>query len=817
MHTNKRANNLICILLILILLTSCGDSKVSQTSKVKKLNGDTINKLVFDGYNEKIGDNVPITRAETAKIIALTYANSTELENISQTIDFLDITPSQLNYKYITFCANNSYMKGDGTYFRPDDDLTLSEASYLINLINPNTKNKLSVTESNKDKPVSYALWSELFIQNIEEISSDKNIKDSYGLNKISPIIVATNEDNEQLENYIVTDDGLLKSDSLDISTFRDKQISLYEKNGQIVLLEKFVSDSPVIKNAYIYNYDKEKITIFIGGIYRDYKIVNGEDNEINNYICDIKIKDDVAVSLSVYSDSKTEKVRIIKDNNFVLSDGTSYSLNEDFKIYSTYQNKLSYVTQDDIRVGTQINLFTKNGEILAGVLENGVEPKNIRVLLNNTGFLSTVHSEVIISSTENFFVGEKEFNANEKLIINNDTYKQYFEKDFITVKPKNNAMLKVESINRANNYIPSYRGVLEICLADNGFNIISDVSFDEYLYQVVPSEMPSSYGIDASMVQAICARTYAYKQYFGKNYQKFGANVDDSTSSQVYNNIPDNEISREAVDKTSGLVITFNNEPIDAFFFSTTGGSKASAGDVWASNINSFPSYSKEYLRATSEHNGKEIDLSINENADKFFKSLDVSAPEESVDWFRWNFTLKRDELSTSINNNLKDRYQRRPDLILKRQPDGTYKSTPIESIGLIKDIIILNRGDGGNVIEMEMIGTEGAIKVYTELNVRSLITPNQNIMGREPITLNMVGKSMKNYGLMPSAFFTMDIKYDENSELLEATFYGGGNGHGVGLSQNGTAKLLESGMSIEEVIQHYYEGTKTQKIGEF
>ena len=41
-----------------------------------------------------------------------------------------------------------------------------------------------------------------------------------------------------------------------------------------------------------------------------------------------------------------------------------------------------------------------------------------------------------------------------------------------------------------------------------------------------------------------------------------------------------------------------------------------------------------------------------------------------------------------------------------------------------------------------------------------------------------------------------------------------GGGFGHGVGMSQNGTKIMTEMGYSAEEVIQHYYTGVEIVNI---
>lgn len=814
----KKLHSIIILVVIVSLVASCSKvtyDNINNDTGLKKYN-KTGDEIVFDSYDEKIGDNIPIIRGEIAKSIALTFSDTNAIENVEQIINFEDVDTDDIYYKYIQICANMGYMKGDGITFRPYDNISLKEASDILLLINPNNNINLEVNDKNKDKPVSYGLWTELYIDTLNNLSSN-DIYSKYKIKKINPIILATNDDNPNLLNYIITDIGKLRCTNLDLSFFRDTQISAYIKDEEVILIESFLEKTPTIENAYIYNYTKDKITIFAGGVYRDYKIINGDDNDLNGSICNIKINNDTAQSVIVYKESITEKVRLIDGEKIVLSNNKSYALDENFKAYGTYANTLTIENNSDIRVGATARFVVKDDNVLSAVFDHETYPDRVRVLLNDSSFSNIVHSTVTVSGTNGLVINEKSYEPNQEVTINNQNYTEYIKDSYLEIKPVDNGKIILKSINRAGGYIPEYRGIIEVSKVDGGFRIISDVTLDEYLYQVVPSEMPSSYGIEASKVQAICARTYVYKQYYKGAYEKYGANVDDSTSCQVYNNIVDNEVSINAVNDTSGQIIMYDNKPIDAFFFSTSGGTTASAGDVWTTDVNNFPSSSVEYLKSSPQYNEENIDLTVEENAYEFFKNTNLDAIEKNVDWFRWNFTLKIDELSTSINNNIATRYKARPDTILTKQSDGTFKSTPVDSVGLVKDLQVIKRGDGGNVIILDIIGSDKTVRVYTEYNVRAIIKPYQYIIGREAIVLNMVNKTMENYSLMPSSFFTMDKTMDSNGQLASVTFYGGGNGHSVGLSQNGANELLKMGMSTEDVIEHYYKGSIVKKIGEF
>ena len=86
----------------------------------------------------------------------------------------------------------------------------------------------------------------------------------------------------------------------------------------------------------------------------------------------------------------------------------------------------------------------------------------------------------------------------------------------------------------------------MELLLTEGGIAVINEVLLEEYLYSVVPSEMPSSYPGEALKAQAVCARTYAYGHMEHAGYPKYGAHVDVlkttfpvSTSGVIHTRLP--------------------------------------------------------------------------------------------------------------------------------------------------------------------------------------------------------------------------------------------------------------------------------------
>ena len=48
----------------------------------------------------------------------------------------------------------------------------------------------------------------------------------------------------------------------------------------------------------------------------------------------------------------------------------------------------------------------------------------------------------------------------------------------------------------------------------------------------------------------------------------------------------------------------------------------------------------------------------------------------------------------------------------------------------------------------------------------------------------------------------------------IIFGVFKGGGFGHGVGLSQSGAIEMAELGFTYEQILNHYYKGTKIKKL---
>ena len=164
--------------------------------------------------------------------------------------------------------------------------------------------------------------------------------------------------------------------------------------------------------------------------------------------------------------------------------------------------------------------------------------------------------------------------------------------------KPEKMKRKEVEQEEKKTSTSFDYKKFNNIKLLHKKTGEIEELPLDEYLYGVVSAEMPANYEKEALKAQAVVARTYTiYKIIKGSKHEN--ANIcDDSSCCEAWISKEDrlakwNEEERQAnwekivsaVEETKGKIITYNNEPINAFFHASSGGTTEIPSNVWGGN----------------------------------------------------------------------------------------------------------------------------------------------------------------------------------------------------------------------------------------
>lgn len=560
---------------------------------------------------------------------------------------------------------------------------------------------------------------------------------------------------------------------------YMDTMLEVICSGSEILYIRNQIHQQALIPNAWIIKASKRTVSAYINGYYKEYQTVLPMQGNVEETVCDIGIQDGKVQELTMKGDIINGKVLLTSSDIIEIDGYGKLEFAENYRIYKIYGD-LALEKTNRILVGYSITDFVvADGKICAALIKEKLKADTIRVLINTSGYQSCYHSSVEITADREFtvtrgnkqeqyaagrtvtFSAKEELEKNERILIN-------------TVGGE--GKLTLMSVNRSSGH-PAYRGSIEIAAAANGLLVVNELSLEEYLYAVIPSEMPTSYGQEALKVQAVCARSYAYNQLVASRFRTYGAHVDDSVSCQVYNNIAENEASILAVKETYGLVAAYAGSVITAYYFSTSCGHTADYEDVWE---NAAPvSYLTGYLQNEEKES---VDFSAEETFRSFITNNDTATYEQGFSWYRWQVTLLQEQL--------------------KEQIGGFETITGIE---------VAKRGKSGIILEIMVTGTKledgketkAEERIVYQTAIRTAFAPKKT-----PV-IRMNGSEVANMSLLPSAFFVID-EIREDGRLTAVQLLGGGYGHGTGMSQNGVKGLADAGKTFEEIVEYYYTGTE-------
>ena len=110
-------------------------------------------------------------------------------------------------------------------------------------------------------------------------------------------------------------------------------------------------------------------------------------------------------------------------------------------------------------------------------------------------------------------------------------------------------------------------------------------------------------------------------------------------------------------------------------------------------------------------------------------------------------------------------------------------------DDLGKIKDIKVMKRGASGKAVEIELMTTKGCYRIAKELVIR-------RVFQKDGVSL-------------PSANIVFEKKVDSYGNVTDITIFGGGFGHGVGMSQYGAGYMATKlNQPYYNILRHYYTG---------
>jgi len=552
--------------------------------------------------------------------------------------------------------------------------------------------------------------------------------------------------------------------------------------------------DGSIRKIKYIMNYPKNTVVSFKYNSFKayDFKVIKPITDRV---MAKGALYYDLESSGSLPLAKKVYFYKIDKENNVTLTNASELIVGKN--------NIKSFKNQQG-----ELNIFF-------------ISPYNyssMRVAVSTTGFSSIYHQKLQLNCTSpsklysfreslsmnlpKNTVIDIEGNEKEIKISVNNTSKTYKNRVYLS-----GSNIYINSITRGNpSFFPSYNGVLEFSCSPKGMLVINETDIEDYLCKVVPSEMPISGGLEALKCQAVAARTYAISDMLGNRFAALGFYVDDSTQSQVYNNTPPQALSTTAVNSTKGLIMTYDNKPIDAKYYSTSCGLGSSYSDIWFRSDGS--SEDKPYLAVSSYLSTGTPMPKTEEQWLNFFKNTKVPSIDNISSYYRWHVELSSNALTRSLNKSLKNIYENKKGYLAIKKDGKIINELP--ELKSLKDIKVLKRSDGGNVIEISFLFDNATVNLKEDSNIRSALRFSNDYTNEAIAVIRYKDKPLNNNSYLPSSFFAVDKTSDK------FIIYGGGYGHGVGMSQYGAISLSKSGKNYIDILNTYYKGITIEKFNQ-
>lgn len=365
------------------------------------------------------------------------------------------------------------------------------------------------------------------------------------------------------------------------------------------------------------------------------------------------------------------------------------------------------------------------------------------------------------------------------------------------------------------------FRGTLKIIVEEGQLTAINAIPVEEYLTSVISSEMSATASLELLKAHAVISRSWLLnklktgagernpevtippgntaedsplsvlpaqliKWYDHEAHTHFNVCADDHC--QRYQGITRTSTSQaiEAVSATRGEVLIYEGDICDARFSKCCGGAFEEFQNCWENIRHPYLIGRRDYqteMQSTTA-TPQLPDLTIETEAEKWIRTTPAAFchtkdkrvlsqvlnnyDQETADFYRWKVSYTQQELSELI-----------------------YQRSGID-FGKIIDLIPVERGTSGRLVRLKIVGTLRSLIIGKELEIRRTLSPSH----------------------LYSSAFVID-KETENGEQVPTRFTltGAGWGHGVGLCQIGAAVMGERGYPYNEILSHYYPGSKLEK----
>jgi stage II sporulation protein D len=296
------------------------------------------------------------------------------------------------------------------------------------------------------------------------------------------------------------------------------------------------------------------------------------------------------------------------------------------------------------------------------------------------------------------------------------------------------------------------YRGEVWVFRDRTGLTFVNRLGLESYLAGVVPLEIGPRRDdeIEAVKAQAVVSRTFAVRN-MGR-WRAEGFDFRPTVADQVYGGVDvETPLAWRAIRETRSQVVTSGRAPIDAFFFSTCGGTTAEGTEV-------FRNARRSYLRSIPDHDGSGRDYCR-------------TSPR-----YRWRETWSGDELAGTLRRTL-----------------PAQVGADAASLGTLRGLRVADRTGSDRVARLAVDYQSGTVPVEGPAIRRVLVRPNGGLLRSNAFALTVSGTG---------------------TTVTRVVAEGRGAGHGVGLCQWGAIGRARAGQHHIDILTSYFPGTTVEPL---
>ena len=316
-----------------------------------------------------------------------------------------------------------------------------------------------------------------------------------------------------------------------------------------------------------------------------------------------------------------------------------------------------------------------------------------------------------------------------------------------------------------------NYIGNMRLYVSAGCLVFINELNLDDYLCGVVPYEMSEAQAVESLKVQAVCARSFAYYKVASNPNNTY--HVNDTVATQVYRGYKAQYPKCiTAVDQTAYQVLTYNGKYISTYYSSSNGGITESTANAWWANLPYYTVQVDEY--------------------DTAYQNRRYTLSKTSI--YAKNATNLKAAAKTEIENKGYD-YSTAEVLSIDHLIP-TYQSEP-------KELAETERRVASLEIQITVNAMNATTQTY-ETFTCSVKTSKESVR----TFLLLVNPDGIDGRILPSTRF----KVEENDTEIVVTARG--NGHGIGMSQNGVYGRVNAGHTYSQILAFYFTGTEIKTL---